>query len=732
MKKMDQLIDSKYPSQMVFKGSQAGGTSWNGIDIDVLKSGIQKYIRRGYLEKALWCVYELDLFHEMYERDPSKHTGLKALSTNCIHRLLITSIEDIGIGNPSLPLLVDRLVQAYKRDRFNPSLKDKRREYLYVLTKVMCESKRTRELSHIRSVFSQVFNFDGKEYTTDGSSFHRFSLEDLKKQYPNIYNFTLDVIDPSDEYMRFQEEFKKGSDACFYWFFKLFSRGNSLSTCRHQVSHLLSFVLDETKLQPDSEELIRVMSILRDWFREYNFKEYVLFAMQIILLGLRRPHIDNLHELDVLSAKILSPTCVFKDEWEGYYMRNVNGSVIIIDDFVVDKHTRKGRKIGKDLAVFAKEGAYVTNEYKDTVQDYKKIYTEFRQYRFQEVSISKDTDSRHLCEATYSHGDKKGLLCGNIGKYSVTIEGVTHWYCGVHARGKVNHTGPISTIAQCSSSTPLQFSVTHTLSLEQIRTLFSPHTPRGQLLCGKHKKQVLIPYSGEFKGYVIKGPWKSTDIQRLNTMLFRMRVMNTLKVRCIPFSIVNGEDGNGYTVYRNISPIDPSLWEIDTVHDANIPVQDLSPESTHISYGMDIARVDRSSMGITQMNNLPPQQQRELLFGEHFVFKGLIILALLHVGDVGLYNILVTQGIPYIIDYEETTSRRSFSSLGNFLSKPIQKYTSIFFNGIRDNQEKILSLIREVDTLLPKIIKVAEKHGVSYNITLEWNNIKGVLKGTMI
>jgi len=38
--------------------------TWNGYNSDVMKSGIQKYIRRGILEKALYCAGELDLFKE--------------------------------------------------------------------------------------------------------------------------------------------------------------------------------------------------------------------------------------------------------------------------------------------------------------------------------------------------------------------------------------------------------------------------------------------------------------------------------------------------------------------------------------------------------------------------------------------------------------------------------------------------------------------------------------------
>jgi hypothetical protein len=36
--------------------------TWNGYNADIMKSGLQKYIRRGMIDKALYCAGELDLF----------------------------------------------------------------------------------------------------------------------------------------------------------------------------------------------------------------------------------------------------------------------------------------------------------------------------------------------------------------------------------------------------------------------------------------------------------------------------------------------------------------------------------------------------------------------------------------------------------------------------------------------------------------------------------------------
>jgi len=680
---MDQLIDTLYPSQLSFKGLQAGGTSWNGVDIDVLKSGIQKYVRRGKFEKAIWCAYELDLFHEMLDRNTEKQTGLKALSTNLIHRLLIISVEDIG--DPSLVPLMNDLVRAYKNDRFNPSLKHQRREYLYTIVKTMCSAERSRELSHIRCVFSQVFGFDGQEYSTDDACTYVFRMSDLAQQHQDIYMFDrgthLNVTE------QFQKLYIERNDGCFYWFFK--QGGDTM--CMKSVGHLLSYVIDH---EEDTDRK-RVMCILRDWFKGYDFKEYILFAMYIILLGIRQTPIEKREQ----SAP--------DDEWEAYYMINVEGKSIHIDDFVIDKHTRAGKKKGKDLATFASEGAFVTNESRCTNQRYKEIYTAFRQYHFRDKSTS--SKEIHTCEGIYSTGVRKGTYCSNSGKNCIqSVDGTQYWYCGTHTPRDVEN------------KVTLQFNITHRLSTEQLSTLFSPMTPRGQLLTGKHKKQVLIPREGEFKGYVIKGPWKGTDLQRLNMMLYRMRVMNTMKVRCVSFSIVMADDDNGYTMYKNLSPIDPVLWRVDALTDNNIC-------TTHGTYGMDILRIDRSSMGVYKMSDLQPQQQRDLLFGDQFIFKGLVVLALLQVGDVGLYNILVSDDVAHIIDYDENTSRVSFSSVGHFFAKSTDKYNRMFHDGIRSHSEKIRSLIQDIDHMMPKIIQAGRKHGVSHNINTEWVNIKDVL-----
>jgi hypothetical protein len=87
----EKMISGKYimsaiPSTMTAKFRNE--ISWNGYKADVLKSGVQKYVRRGLLDKALYCGGELDLFKYV--------DGGERVRSNFLHRLMIIFLEDIG------------------------------------------------------------------------------------------------------------------------------------------------------------------------------------------------------------------------------------------------------------------------------------------------------------------------------------------------------------------------------------------------------------------------------------------------------------------------------------------------------------------------------------------------------------------------------------------------------------------------------------------------------------
>ena len=68
--------------------------SEHGYKLDILKSGIQKYLRRRELRKMIWCVLEIYKFH-LYSKTDKEKQMAKGIITNLINRLIITMDEEL-------------------------------------------------------------------------------------------------------------------------------------------------------------------------------------------------------------------------------------------------------------------------------------------------------------------------------------------------------------------------------------------------------------------------------------------------------------------------------------------------------------------------------------------------------------------------------------------------------------------------------------------------------------
>ena len=61
--------------------------TWNGHPADVMKSGLQKYIRRGMVDKALYCARELDKFkHASDTKGSIAHQSFSPFDGDCSWR----------------------------------------------------------------------------------------------------------------------------------------------------------------------------------------------------------------------------------------------------------------------------------------------------------------------------------------------------------------------------------------------------------------------------------------------------------------------------------------------------------------------------------------------------------------------------------------------------------------------------------------------------------------------
>tara|TARA_Y100000389_G_scaffold171884_1_gene179854 strand:- start:765 stop:1829 length:1065 start_codon:yes stop_codon:yes gene_type:complete len=97
----------------------------SGHKCDVVKSGLQKYLRRRETDKMLWCAAELYSFHPLAETDGEKRAA-RGLVTNLVNRLTIMMDEELLFADWGHYLVCSRWLEEFEakgRDDFEPIVK---------------------------------------------------------------------------------------------------------------------------------------------------------------------------------------------------------------------------------------------------------------------------------------------------------------------------------------------------------------------------------------------------------------------------------------------------------------------------------------------------------------------------------------------------------------------------------------------------------------------------------
>jgi len=358
--------------------------SVNGIRLDVLKSGIQKYIRRNVFVKGMWCAVELDLF--TYSTDKRA----RGIRTNFIHRLMINYLEEIAIANPRLWFRIsgwiDTLFEA-RNERVGLTLKDEKfREVRRIecdavcnLMRCMCESPHIRSLSHLRTIFY---------YVQGDKNLQKF----IKRYHPKIANIIRNSPKGEPKYI-FPLKGKEVKTAVLrgdvnnfvlcvedenimavYWAFKIVM-GNKGKVETHlrcrKPEYLIFDILLRMARRNEDAEMVDYLEIGIKWFKEINTKEdFMCWLMPLMLMiGMGD------FELDDLNNRV----CGCSEEgWIKRYGVNLSNEVIEIDDYVLDMHTREGKGRGMGGVEFALEGSYVVNESGVIDDELRRVYTGYK------------------------------------------------------------------------------------------------------------------------------------------------------------------------------------------------------------------------------------------------------------------------------------------------------------------------------------------------------------------
>lgn len=337
--------------QMIWKGLRGGASkTYSGIDFDVAKSALQKYIRRNMPQKAIMSAVELYRMGEV-GGDPGV--------TNTYNRLAIIANEDIGPANLPLVLEVTRLVEGGDRDLAR----------LVAMVQLMAGSPKTRMMSHAWRAYAHP---EGRAVSTRLGLPIDIAFTDSDLQYINE-NKNSDLFLPSDpENIRpyilvFLKRLYEKDFNAFTWayFFletakdltlvkrKKFVNGNTRSTTGK--SDILLWKALAKILPPETHNIL-----VEAYYNHTESRPFLQNAILVALYGLPYSKFD------------IEPAA---DIWrqQPSLQQMLNGDFTLeIDPFVIDKHTRKGRSMGMGIQEFVDEGAAVTpqdpNFYNETLE----------------------------------------------------------------------------------------------------------------------------------------------------------------------------------------------------------------------------------------------------------------------------------------------------------------------------------------------------------------------------
>lgn len=643
-----------------FKGLFGGSQIRGAIDVDIAKSALQKAVRRGNFKLACAMAIRLNEFLNVEEGKG------KAIRTNLINRLPVIAGEDIGMGN----LWVVGKVQEYLEKYFHTS--DLRQdEKLIECIGWMVLSEKSRQGSYVNAVFYQALS--SPEYYPRLEQLCPGLIERMKDVEMRAENVSFHLVDLDNHILeecdsallsRIFYLLKNSKDdiekmSTFFYIRHLLNSKNKYKikrgkTMRKISSEPIYFVWN--KMLEINKDL--VLRTLYEQFMSENERHiYIVLAMMVFYFG-----------AEVERKKLNEDVKLLIEEHGGYnnLIRYSLEDDIEIPEYVVDKHTKKGRTKGKDSIVFAVEGAVVENEslWSKKWAVFQEIYVDFRKW----------------CPSFKLENEYDEIVAVWTGRKKEKV------------KEKVSEFG---------------FFVSGSLEKEKRISIMSDETIRGQLLTSVYKKYVYIPTDEKF---VYKGPFDPIngtpkEREKLKTLSFRFQVCAYFRTMVLKGEILSDDKNCLWIRYPSLATSEICDWKTTTTFDK--------------TSGKNIKVVDRKSMGILPVSYYSHEKDKitRYMFGKRGLYYDFLLLYVLGVGDTGLYNVLVADLAPMIIDIDDDTTKTEFTKDWSIFGKaPVPAVVEVIVEGVKENKSKIQSYLHGLKEGIPKILELAKMYGMNPDI----------------
>ena len=318
--------------------------SHSGYSVDILKSGLQKYLRRHNEEKMVWCMEELYLFGILGRNEKETRVG-KAIVSNLVNRIIVMMDEELSFRECEKYLIMrDYLEKFEKSDR-------KELSYLRVICKILLEGNLCRRNSYGRSWWYHRLELEGDEHDAD-----------------------------SDEsyFEKFKECFDRGDESWAIWMFKILKGEKTDGVVRFRRRENIYMIweyLFDLEIVKKNEKLRKVLDLkLKEFFKKDRKERFIfLYASVDLCMYYDGEWNENWQEKYEISLNF------YKDMYRvTNYIDVEKRKKLELDEFVYDMHTSEGKKRGKSKEDFKREGCYVLNENEEYLRnDWKNFYVNF-------------------------------------------------------------------------------------------------------------------------------------------------------------------------------------------------------------------------------------------------------------------------------------------------------------------------------------------------------------------
>ena len=320
---------SKPENSMIAYRTCFSSVSHHGYKLDMLKSGMQKYLRRREFEKMTWCVMEIFKF-ELWAEDEKEKKMCKGIISNLLNRIIVMMDEELLFCEVQNYVLLRKFIEMFESDRKNGG------KFLVLICRTLANSRLLRRASDIRAFWDFRIRFGNEKDAVE------LSVEEY--------------------FNKFVECFERKDDECFKWMFKIFNgkkKGDKVRFRRKDNIYMIweyLFSRENVKGNGIYKELLEYK--LREFYK-LNRGERFMFLANSIDLVMKCDGKETIF-VSVHISQIRKELSRYEQDFVEMYKKSME--YMTIDEYAIDMHTSMGRKMGKNRKDFALEGSIVVNE----------------------------------------------------------------------------------------------------------------------------------------------------------------------------------------------------------------------------------------------------------------------------------------------------------------------------------------------------------------------------------